>query len=95
MLKRICPIKYGYDNKFRKITIEGFVGNLWNYGSTIFAHTLTQQKNKEIIRKYPKKALLPLTESYRTTSYLPLTVISNTITLDYQVTNRTVTYLSP
>jgi len=35
---------------------------------------------------------LQLTRSYKTTSYLLLTVISNILLLNYQVINRTLTY---
>jgi len=71
--------------------INGVVGSRWKYGSTVFAHKLQLQKNKKKIRSH-RAALLLLTRSYRTSAYLPLTTISNTIPLDYQVRNRTIIY---
>jgi len=72
--------------------IDGLVGSLWKYGSTVFAHTSTLQRNEETIRRCYRKALLLLTRSHRTPLYLPLAVVSNTIPLDYQAINRTITY---
>ena len=92
-MKRICPNKFGYDNKSREIMmINGTIGNRWKYGSTIFAHKVQLKHNRKILRRSHRNALLLLTRGYRTTSYLPLTVISNTVPLDYQILNRTITY---
>ena len=39
-----------------------------------------------------KSKIIRLTRRYRTISYLPVTVISNIVPIDYQIVNRTVTY---
>jgi hypothetical protein len=91
-LKPLFAKKYGYSNKARKIMLQGAVSSFWKYGSTIFSHSLLFSKNRRIIRQTHRQMLLLINRSYKTVSYLPLTIISNWPPLDYEIHSRSIIY---
>jgi len=73
--------------------LEGTIVTLWKYASTIFSHTLLgKATNKAIIGKAHRLLLLRSTRSYRTVSYLPLTVIERMPPMEYLVHTRSIMY---
>jgi len=73
--------------------LNGTIGAIWKYASTTYSHTLSKNCNKKIIRKLHRQMLLSACRSYRTVSYLALTIINNWPPMDYEIHARTILYL--
>lgn len=83
----------GYDNKARKIILDGVASVLLKYCSIVFVHRLQLKKHVEAIRRTDRFMRIFIARSYRDVSYLPLTVITATPPLDYLIEKRTIMYL--
>lgn len=73
--------------------LDGVVAVLFKYCSTAFIHRAKLLKNRTRIRQVDRFIRIFLARSYRTVSYLPLTVITGRPPLDYMMEKRTITYL--
>jgi retron-type reverse transcriptase len=91
-LRPLFANKHGYGNKARKTMLEGTIGSIWKYGSTIFSDKLFISKNIKLVQRTHRQMLLSLTRSYRTVSYLPLTIISNWPPIHYQIHLRSIIF---
>jgi hypothetical protein len=89
-LRPLMANKYGYDNKSRNIMLQGAIGSLWKYGSTIFSKSLFTHHNRKLVRQTHRQMLLLASRSYRTAPYLALTVINNSPPLEYQIHIRSI-----
>jgi len=73
--------------------LEGAIVTHWKYASTLFSHSLlTKNENRALMRKAHRLLLIRSTRSYRTASYLPLTVIERMPPMEYLVHTRAIMY---
>ena len=91
-LKQTMTNKAGYSNNSRRIMLQGIIEAIWKYSSTVFSHRLFKTHNRKLIRQTHRQMLILQTRSYRTASYLPLTIIGNWTPMEYQVHARSMIY---
>lgn len=89
-IRPLMPNKGGYTQKARTLMYKGTIGAIWKYCSTIYSHTLVQSKHAQIVDRIHRQVLLRVTRSYRTVSYIPLTVIANWAPLRLQIHQRSI-----
>lgn len=84
----ICRNLYGYSTWARRIMVEGTIGSLLNYCSSVFWRKLQKQKIKNIIRPLQRQAAINAGKLYRSTSCDAALVIARIVPLDLAAAKR-------